>query len=105
LFELPVVELEVEPADPLASPTIWLVENNSGLPLLSVSVCPFDPVMVKYGCPFFTETDAIVPVTVDELLLVLAVPVFTVADFPISEADWRTAKLLWNAWNAWDSCA
>jgi len=41
------------------------VEKRSALPLLSVYTFPLESVIVKYGCPFCTSTEAIVPVTVD----------------------------------------
>jgi hypothetical protein len=69
------------------NPTIWVVEKSSGLPLVPVMGLPLESVSVKYGCPFCTLTEEIVPVTVDELLLLLEVPVFTMACFPINEAD------------------
>ena len=94
---------ELEDAEPI--PTICVVENNSGLPLPSVSVCPFDPVIVKYGWPFSTSIDEIVPVTVEVLLLPeLDVPVFTVACLPINDAACMTPKLLWNDWKDEVSC-
>ena len=74
-------------------------ENSSGLPLLSVIVLPVESVIVKYGAPFCTSSELIVPVTVELLLVDEPVPRLTVADFPINDAPCITAKVLWKAWN------
>ena len=69
-----------------------------------VIVWPEAFVIVKYGEPFCTWTELIVPWIVELLLLDEAVPVLTVATFPINEAPCITAKVLWNDWNEDVSC-
>jgi hypothetical protein len=90
-------------------PMMLLVANSNGFPLLSARVCPEAFVMVKYGSPFCTSIDEMIPETVllelGELLDEDDVVVLTVAAMPTSEADCITAKLLWNAENELVSCS
>ena len=91
--------------DAFPIPKIWVVEKSSGLPLLSLMVFPDESVIVKYGWPFSTSIDWMVPVTVELFESLELVPVETVATLPMSEAACMTPKLLWNDWKSFESCS